>query len=187
MLKLNNLPIIIGCILGLLIVYKGGNEMGNSGWGIVIALIGVAGTLLMHFFQFRKDSNTIGKVKEDTSTMIPEVNNIDENTKKIRDQVIERMVPSLDQLMETKSGVAALVDELKYQKRLKYEMSPYIHNMDSLISGIQNVYEENAKLSSELKEEKLLSQRLTLENINLRQELDTYKNRTKIHDQGLER
>lgn len=176
----------------MVVLYKGEIIMGNNSglWAMAVALISVAGSLILHFISYKKDSNTIGKVKEDTATLLPEVKNIDENTKKIREQVTEQVLPSLSQISETKKGVVELVDELKYQKRLKQETSPYIQNMDIFISGIKNIYDENARLLSELKEERAKSHGLLMENKNLMEELDIYRGqhqRKKEHDRGFER
>jgi len=192
-LQIQNIPIIIGFVVSLIILYKGDIIMGNTeAWAIVVALISVTGSLILHFFSFRKDSNTIGKVKEDTATLLPEVKTIDENTKKIRDQVTEQVIPNLNQMTETKNGVTELVNELNYQKRLKQETSHYANNMDIFISGIKNIYEVNARLESELKEEKTKNSILLAENYKLEQELATYKERepktkSKSQDIGLER
>lgn len=192
-MQIQNIPIIIGFVVSLIILYKGDIIMGNTeAWAIVVALISVTGSLILHFFSFRKDSNTIGKVKEDTATLLPEVKTIDENTKKIRDQVTEQVIPNLNQMTETKNGVTELVNELNYQKRLKQETSHYANNMDIFISGIKNIYEVNARLESELKEEKTKNSILLAENYKLEQELATYKERepktkSKSQDIGLER
>ena len=110
-MKIQDIPIIIGFIVSMVILYKGELIVGNtSGYiAITVALITVVGTLIAHLISFRKDSHTIGRMKEDTATLLPEVKNIGENTKKIRDQVTEQLVPSLNQLSETKKGVTVTI------------------------------------------------------------------------------
>ncbi|WOO35749.1 hypothetical protein R2R35_18385 [Anaerocolumna sp. AGMB13020] len=177
-MKRENIPIIIGFILCLILLYGGKESMNNGYWALVVALISVAGTLVAHLISFRKDSNKIGSVKEDTSKMTPQVNNIDENTKKIRDQVIEQIIPSINQFKDSRIGISELVEDLRYQKRLKQETLPYVNNMDTFISGIKNVYDVNARLAFELKEEREKTQFLTLENNQLKAELYKYKEKS---------
>lgn len=186
-LKKEDIPAIMGFILSMIILFGGDADMGSSGlWAMAVAIVTLTGTLIAHLLQFKKDSNTIGKVKEDTATMIPEVKSIDENTKRIREQVLEQMSPNLNQLMDTKKDVSILVDELNYQKRLKQETTPYIDNMDMLLAGIKNVYEVNARLTTELKQEKEKASMLLLENIQLKHDLDSYKEYDKNREEGIE-
>ena len=84
-----NLPLIIGLITALVVIYKGENNIMTNYIGLIIALITVAGSILANFFQYRKDSNTIGTVKSDTSNMLPKVDTINENTKEINKYIFK--------------------------------------------------------------------------------------------------
>ena len=179
------IPLIIGFVTNIILLYGGEEFMSAEYIALTVAILSVAGTLLAQLFQFKKDSNTIGKVKEDTIEIKPNVLSIKKDTEKLSVQVGEQMIPSLNSLSESKDGVKELVEELRYQKRLKSETTPYVQNMDLFISGIQNVYETNAKLVSELREERLKNHTLLLKNTELEQELRYYK-KQKDMEQGNE-
>lgn len=95
-------------------------------------------------------------MKADTSEMKPQVSNIDDNVKKVRDEVVERIVPGISNA--TKSGdkllsdVGKLVTELEFQKRLKSELSGTLTTPDYLLEGINSIYEDNASLNQTIKD-----------------------------------
>lgn len=170
-LSVSLISIILGVAAGMVVALWDieGKSNGMSTGGavaIVVALIGVIGSVLVQWYQFKKDSNTIGEVKSDTGEMKPTVNAIDKNVNKITDNVVEKIVPTMDCLNrfseDSSSALKELVDNLHYQKRLMGETSFSI-DRDYFMSGIEKLYEENARLSAETK-------RLTLENARLRSE-----------------
>ena len=90
-----NLPITIGLITALVVIYKGDNNSTANYIGLIVALITVAGSIPANFFQYQKDSSTIGTVKSDTSNMVPKVDIINENTKNINKYVAEDIKSNL--------------------------------------------------------------------------------------------
>ncbi len=163
-----NLPLIIGLITELVVIYKGENNIMTNYIGlkialITVALITVAGSILANFFQYRKDSNTIGTVKSDTSNMLPKVDTINENTKEINKYI---------------------ADDVKFRQRLSSEYKG-VTTRDTLISGIDEVYTNNSvlqeiikekdksilELSRSIKSMKQENELLNKENINLKSQI----------------
>lgn len=175
------LPGIIGFIIAEIIVYTGGDSMSGNAIGVIVALIAVAGNLLVLYFQFKKDSNKIGEVKADTSGMKPQVSNIDENVKKVKDEVVEKLVPGIGNV--EKSGdklltdVGKLVTELEFQKRLKSELSGALTTPEYLLEGINSIYEDNASLNRIVKEKERRIRELARENKELSNRLVIAQNR----------
>lgn len=175
------LPGIIGFIIAEIIVYTGGDSMSGNAIGVIVALIAVAGNLLVLYFQFKKDSNKIGEVKADTSGMKPQVSNIDENVKKVKDEVVEKLVPGIGNV--EKSGdklltdVGKLVTELEFQKRLKSELSGALATPEYLLEGINSIYEDNASLNRIIKEKERRIRELARENRELSNRLEIAQNR----------
>lgn len=134
---------------------------------IVVALLGVAGGIWAQFVQFKKDAkrmddiNThVGTVKADTSEMKPQVSTVDENVKKIRDEVVEKVVPNVGKL----SGIDTLVRVHEIQEAIKRENSPNLYDKDTLKGTIDLVYTENAKLARENNEKNHRITELEIEN-----------------------
>ena len=163
-----NLPLIIGLITELVVIYKGENNIMTNYIGlkialITVALITVAGSILANFFQYRKDSNTIGTVKSDTSNMLTKVDTINENTKEINKYI---------------------ADDVKFRQRLSSEYKG-VTTRDTLISGIDEVYTNNSvlqeiikekdksilELSRSIKSMKQENELLNKENINLKSQI----------------
>lgn len=119
---------------------------------IVIALLSIAGGIWIQILQFKKDSGKIADVKSDTSEIKPKTANIDDNVKKIRDDVIEIIKPNIVNIAKSSDGINVLVNELEFQKRLKSEFSTNIENKDYFISGLEKLYEENAELKRKVKD-----------------------------------
>jgi len=163
------LPGIICIVIAEIIIYKGEvRNMDASLIALTVAIIGVAGNLFVLFLQFRKDSNKIGDVKTDTSEIKPRVLDTNEHIKKVRDVVVERLTPKVENADNTGNklldGVGKLVSELEFQKRLKNELSGSIPTPDYLVGGIHSIYEENVSLQQIIKERESRIRTLTQEN-----------------------
>lgn len=147
--------ITIGCIISIsYLVYeeyylKGVNDNLMDIPSIVaicISVLSLAGGVWAQFVQFKKDSSRISDVKSDTSEIKPKTMNIDENVKKIKDEVIETLKPATKEIVSSSNGIKVLVDELQFQKRLKSEISTNMASKDRLMSNIENLYVQNANL-----------------------------------------
>ena len=170
------ISLIIGVCAALVLTFSNGDDASMSQSeiiAIVVALFGVAGALLAQLYQFKKDSNTIGSVKSDTTGMVPVLNSIEKNTDKLRDKVIEQIAPELQQhhrdSQKMSDEVSLLVDELNYQKRIRAESSG--QNRDVVVAEIDGVYRENAALKEQLDEQIRENHRLRLENELLHSQL----------------
>lgn len=170
--------------------------MTADGIAIVVALLGIAGvligslvTLIISLRREKKDAeNIIEKligISGKTEDMPSKADNIKEDTKVIRRNVIETVIPSLKTTEIISDGVKALVDDLNYQKGVRSDSS--IKTLDVLKAGIDNVFEENARQNKTIKEQaeeigKLKAQNLALEqqNQDLEKQLAGYKKQEKI-------
>lgn len=180
-------PIVLSLFISYTVLIINGGKM-RMDTGIIVGLIAVAGSLIGLIIQFKKDSNTIGTVKSDTSEIKPKIANIDENTRKSRDILIEDVKPSIDKLYDQQtnfeknlSKIDYVVKEFEYQDRLKKEYSSGF-NKDILTTGIDAVYERNAMLENQLREKKIEISELTnkvrllnAEKQSLEQQLEEYK------------
>ena len=186
-----NLPLIIGLITALVVIYKGENNIMTNYIGLIIALITVAGSILANFFQYRKDSNTIGTVKSDTSNMLPKVDTINENTKEINKYILDDVKVSLQDIInignkihENNADIKLIADDVKFRQRLSSEYKG-VTTRDTLISGIDEVYTNNSvlqeiikekdksilELSRSIKSMKQENELLNKENINLKSQI----------------
>ena len=186
-----NLPLIIGLITALVVIYKGENNIMTNYIGLIIALITVAGSILANFFQYRKDSNTIGTVKSDTSNMLPKVDTINENTKEISKYIVDDVKGSLQDIInignkihENNVDIKLIADDVKFRQRLSSEYKG-VTTRDTLISGIDEVYTNNSvlqeiikekdksilELSRSIKSMKHENELLNKENINLKSQI----------------
>lgn len=186
-----NLPLIIGLITALVVIYKGENNIMTNYIGLIIALITVAGSILANFFQYRKDSNTIGTVKSDTSNMLPKVDTINENTKEINKYIVDDVKGSLQDIInignkirENNVDIKLIADDVKFRQRLSSEYKG-VTTRDTLISGIDEVYTNNSVLQEIIKEKdksilelsrsirsmKQENELLNKENINLKSQI----------------
>lgn len=143
---------------------------------LVVAIIGVAGALWAQVVQFKKDSGKMNDIKADTGEMKPSVKNIDENVKIIQSDVIRRLIPKVDGIAGIGADTKVLIDELNYQKRLKEELSVKALNKDYFVNGINELYEENARLAAKLKAQVFVNQKLQMENAALKNENQDLKN-----------
>lgn len=157
---------------------KGDLDTDTSGIvAICVALISVAGGIWAQVVQFKKDSGTMNSIRTDTSEMKPTVNNIDKNVEKVRDEVVEKIVPEMSRL----DGIDLLVDDYRYRQRIKAENS-LILNENQLKGSIESIFERNAALTQELQkvtEEntmlKLRNKSLEYDNDRLKEQLRTYQ------------
>lgn len=162
-------PAIIGMILAYIILIMDGTkgELDYMDWGkviaIIVALIGVAGTIYVSNRQLKRDGETITKIRDKTEHIIydnaenikPKIDNIDERTKETNDYLIKQFAVThrdmLKDIETAKNNVEVISDEVKRQKAIREQYDKYI-NKDYLKSGIDKVYEENAILNSHIKE-----------------------------------
>ena len=161
-LFLADIPIIMCVIIAEYMVFSKKENLTMDNIGLIIALIGVAGTLIAHFFQFKKDSNKISEVKSDTSNMLPKVDNIAEKTTDIRGYIADDIKPSLQTIvsrqetnnatnLQVSSDIREVLEDVKYRKRLSAEYNG-MFNRDIMISGIDEIYSTNAALKNKIEE-----------------------------------
>lgn len=164
----------------------GSFTMETGAWiAILVAILGVASGLWAQVVQFKRDArqignvddhvgrvnDSVGNVKEHTSEMKPIVHNVDENVKKIRDQVIEKIVPNLKKL----DGVDTLVHAYNVEQAIKERQSPNLSEKSVLKGTIDLIYDENSKLYKLNLDLQRQNQLLQAENQSMKQTVEQYK------------
>ena len=182
-------PAIIGMILAYIILIMDGTkgELDYMDWGkviaIIVALIGVAGTIYVSNRQLKRDGETITKIYDKAENIKPKMDIVDERTKETNDYLIKQFAVThrdmLKDIETTKNNVEVISDEVKRQKAIREQYDKYI-NKDYLKSGIDKVYEENATLTSHIKE-------LSIKNEELQYKTEILRSRNKNLEQENER
>lgn len=182
-------PAIIGMILAYIILIMDGTkgELDYMDWGkviaIIVALIGVAGTIYVSNRQLKRDGETITKIYDKAENIKPKMDIVDERTKETNDYLIKQFAVThrdmLKDIETAKNNVEVISDEVKRQKAIREQYDKYI-NKDYLKSGIDKVYEENATLTSHIKE-------LSIKNEELQYKTEILRSRNKNLEQENER
>lgn len=190
-------PVIIGAVIGEYIIYKDGGDMNT---GIVVALIGVAGVagaVIGNIFILLRDRNAISRIDSKSSEIEPVTKTIKEKTDKISDYTVEKIYPDMKSMHVNQEKVAKLVgdihEDVRYRQRLNKEYAGSL-SKDIMVTGIEDVYSENAnlvdrvrelesfnnnlKVQLEIKEEEI--RKLKKYNIKLENSINKY--REKDHD-----
>ena len=187
-------PVIIGAVIGEYIIYKDGGDMNTS---IVVALIGVAGAVIGNIFILLRDRNAISRIDSKSSEIEPVTKIIKEKTDKISDYTVEKIYPDMKSMHVNQEKVAKLVgdihEDVRYRQRLSKEYAGCL-SKDIMVTGIEDVYSENAnlvdrvrelesfnnnlKVQLEIKEEEI--RKLKKYNIKLENSINKY--REKDHD-----
>lgn len=145
-------PVIIGAVIGEYIIYKDGGDMNTS---IVVALIGVAGAVIGNIFILLRDRNAISRIDSKSSEIEPVTKMIKEKTDKISDYTVEKIYPDMKSMHVNQEKVAKLVgdihEDVKYRQRLSKEYAGSL-SKDIMVTGIEDVYSENANLVDKLHE-----------------------------------
>lgn len=187
-------PVIIGAVIGEYIIYKDDGDMNTS---IVVALIGVAGAVIGNIFILLRDRNAISRIDSKSSEIEPVTKIIKEKTDKISDYTVEKIYPDMKSMHVNQEKVAKLVgdihEDVRYRQRLNKEYAGSL-SKDIMVTGIEDVYSENAnlvdrvrelesfnnnlKVQLEIKEEEI--RKLKKYNIKLENSMNKY--REKDHD-----
>ena len=187
-------PVIIGAVIGEYIIYKDGGDMNTS---IIVALIGVAGAIIGNIFILLRDRNAISRIDSKSSEIEPVTKIIKEKTDKISDYTVEKIYPDMKSMHVNQEKVAKLVgdihEDVRYRQRLSKEYAGRL-SKDIMVTGIEDVYSENAnlidrvrelesfnndlKVQLEIKEEEI--RKLKKYNIKLENSMNKY--REKDHD-----
>lgn len=132
----------------------------TSAVAIVVAIISLIGTIISNTKALKRDTknaflqgdetrSAIKDVKADTSDVKPKIDNINKNTDKIRDEVVEKIIPSLTGFKEASAKINDIHKDMEYKQKLKNDVSPTLYDKDKFLTGIERLYEDNAKLVSE--------------------------------------
>ena len=113
---------------------------------MVTVFIGLFGVLFLFYLQLKRYGEIISDIKSYISEIKPKVDNIDENVKKVRDEIVEKIVPEMSRL----EGIDLLVEDYKYRQRMKSDTFPLLSETQ-IRESIENVFEWNETLERELK------------------------------------
>lgn len=145
-------PVIIGAVIGEYIIYKDGGDMNTS---IVVALIGVAGAVIGNIFILLRDRNAISRIDSKSSEIEPVTKTIKEKTDKISNYTVEKIYPDMKSMHVNQEKVAKLVgdihEDVRYRQRLNKEYAGSL-SKDIMVTGIEDVYSENANLVDRVRE-----------------------------------
>lgn len=150
-LKKNNFLIIITLIISYLVLYGEDFSMQTDIIALLVAIIGVIGAILANFFQYKKDSNTIGTVKQDTALILPKAENIERDTRETHNLLIGNLDAKIDKLITGKDKIDFIFDEINYKKRLESEYKGVVEK-DRVVASVDKIFEDNANLQIKLKE-----------------------------------
>lgn len=122
---------------------------------IAVSLIGLIGSVIALIIATVKDSSKVSSVKEDTVIINPNVETIKNDVVKVKDKVVEKLVPVMQSSEKTANSINKKVDELydemNYHKRLQQELSGNIKQKDYFVDGIEQLYLANGQLAGENK------------------------------------
>ena len=118
---------------------------------IVVSIIGVIGAILANFFQYKKDSNTIATVKQDTALMLPKAENIERDTRETHNLLIGKLDAKIDKLVTGNDKIDFIFDEINYKKRLESEYAGVVEK-DRVVASVDKIFKDNANLQIKLKE-----------------------------------
>ena len=145
-------PVIIGAVIGEYIIYK---DVGDMNTSIVVALIGVAGAVIGNIFILLRDRNAISRIDSKSSEIEPVTKIIKEKTDKISDYTVEKIYPDMKSMHVNQEKVAKLVgdiyEDVRYRQRLSKEYAGCL-SKDIMVTGIEDVYSENANLVDSVRE-----------------------------------
>lgn len=171
-----NISFIIVAISMLLAetVLIGGSGMGVGEWiAIIVALIGIAGGIWTQVVQFKKDAQridgvnqTANSVKEDTIKIEPAVARIEKNTDKMKDRMLEEIIPGIKIINKIEGGMETLIKNVEFEEKLRNDVTNAVTDPGIIKSAIDVIYEENAKLNKKIAA--LNSRNAILENENNR-------------------
>lgn len=147
----NYFLIIITLIISYLVLYGEDFSMQTGIIALVVAIIGVIGAILANFFQYKKDSNTIGTVKQDTALILPKAENIERDTRETHNLLIGTLDAKIDKLVTGNDKIDFIFDEINYKKRLESEYAGVVEK-DRVVASVDKIFKDNANLQIKLKE-----------------------------------
>lgn len=151
--------------------------MTETAWiSLAVAVIGGTIPLITTFIQLKRDGKTIDAISLNTAKIEPTVMDIKEDTTKTKNVVVDELKPVLNEIGKRNEKIDFLATELAYQNRLKNSFTENVTSRDVMLAGITAVYEENARLSEQHRndQEKIIS--LTVERNNLKRKLQKAEN-----------
>lgn len=155
--------ILISTCVALLIAFGGISMETNAIIAIVVAIIGLIGVIAGGIIQainstksakYQGDeiSKSVNEVKTDTTSLCPKTDTIDKNTAETNKMVARELIPNIKKVNSIYDIVDKINKEVEYQQRIKNDLSVSAAGKDYFINGIDNLYEENARLNHELKQ-----------------------------------
>lgn len=126
-LPIPHLMIVIGCAVSLVFLFYQAKASGMEAWGmtsavaIIVVLIGVIGELWLKIAQIKMDFSRSVKEKYFSSELKPDVSDINESLEEIKSDILRNILPNVIQIPVLRDDLELLVEDLKFQKRMKAE------------------------------------------------------------------
>lgn len=149
-------PVIIGAVIGEYLIFKDGADMNTS---IVVALIAVAGAIAGNIFTLLRDRNIISRIDSKSSEMEPRTKEIKEKADKISEYTVEKIYPDVKRIYSDSKThqdkvmklIGDIHEDVRYKQRLSKEYAGRL-SKDIMVTGIEDVYQENASLINKVHE-----------------------------------
>ncbi len=144
-------PIVV-CIILAYCILLGGDSMPTEGWvSILVAIIGVIGTLIVTFIQLKRDGKTIGSIHTTTAGIDKTVAAVG-----VRAETIQVGVTTMGEkvavIKEQTGKIDSIAKEIEILSRLRSETSNSGVRPDILLASMTTVFEENARLNTQLQD-----------------------------------
>lgn len=178
------LPLWIGCIVSLIILGVDNNMGTGAVISICVAIIGVIGSLIVAIFQLKRDGKTIDIINNNTKN----TENIYDNTKNTEKMLIGEIKPNIDTIIKNTDNISIIVDEVKYQNRIRNDISNTLNiDKDFFLQGVNTVFDNNAKLNKNISELNQKINKLEQKNLLLVRENEFLKEKNKELKQLIEK
>lgn len=160
--------------------------MENNIWwiSIVVAIIGVIGSLIRTNIELKKDSKTTGIIKADTSEIKPKIANTEQDTRRIKEVIVEEIAPRFRGNNTFIDKIDIIASDVEFRKRLEdqtirngidtQEVVASINAMETIIRNQENQIRDLRRENIELKSTNI---EITKENEELQSKLDEYQHK----------
>lgn len=192
--KISFIIIAISTIIAEMFIWRE-NNMSKNTIAIVVALIGVIGSIWSQIIQFRKDAQRIddvnktsASVKQDTIKMEPSVTRIENNTDAMKERMLEDILPQLKafegKMNRFEGGLDILVKNAEFEEKIRGKVTNTATDPTFIKGAVDVIYEENARLNNQVVT--LTNQNILLKSENRRLENENEMLRNMVKEQDYE-
>lgn len=116
-----------------------------------LGILPTVGVIVVAILGLRSGNKRIDDIGSDTKIILPKTENIEKYTEKTNDIITENVQVKIDSLVSNQSKLDFLFEEASYKKRLENEYAGVVQR-DNVISSVDKLFEENAKLEAKILE-----------------------------------